>query len=141
MSLDGALAMSKTPEGRRLPRRRPSGLLAVATVTLVATVAACGGGGGGARPAAAPAPAAVAIELYAFTPAALTVDAGQPVTWTEKDDDLEGEGAHSIVADDKSFDSGLVKKGASFTFKPSKSGTIAYHCGIHNYMTGTITVR
>lgn len=110
--------------------------LAAALALIAAFTAGCGGGG---MPAAAPAP--IAIELYAFSPAAVTVDAGQAVTWTEKDDDLEGNGAHSVVADDKSFDSGLVKKGASFTFTPTASGAIRYHCGIHNYMTGTITVR
>lgn len=116
---------------------------AIATLALAVVAAGCGGGdgGGGGRPAAAPGPAAVAIELYAFMPAAVTVDVGQAVVWTEKDDDLEGNGAHSVVADDKSFSSELVTKGETFTFTPTKSGTITYHCGIHNYMTGTITVR
>ena len=112
---------------------------AVAALALCATVAAgCGGGGG--RPAAAPAPASVAIELYAFKPGEVSVAVGQPVTFVERDEDLEGAGAHSVVADDGSFDSGLVKQGAAFTFTPARRGRVTYHCGIHNYMTGAITV-
>jgi plastocyanin len=102
-------------------------------------VTGCGGGDG--RPAAAPAPVTVEIRLYAFSPKDVTVDAGQPVTWVERDEDLEGNGAHSVIATDKSFDSGLVKQGAAFTFTPTKAGTISYYCGVHNYMTGTVTVR
>jgi plastocyanin len=119
-----------------VPRSRP---WLIATLPLV--VAAAGCGGGGTRPAATPAPAGVDIRLYAFTPSSVTVGVGQAVTWTQRDTDLEGQGAHSVVADDKAFDSGLVKDGTTFTFTPARSGTIAYHCGVHNYMTGTITVR
>jgi plastocyanin len=114
---------------------------AITALALAVVAAGCGGGGGGGRPATTPDAASVAIELYAFTPGSVTVAAGQPVTWTERDDDLEGNGAHSVVADDKSFASELVRKGMTFSFTPSKAGTIRYHCGVHNYMTGTITVR
>lgn len=113
---------------------------AIATLALAVVAAGCGGGGG-SQPAAAPVAATVDIKLYAFSPGDVTVAVGQPVTWTERDDDLEGKGAHSVVADDKTFTSELVKKGATFSFTPSKSGVVKYHCGIHNYMTGTITVR
>ncbi|HWL37474.1 MAG TPA: hypothetical protein VNQ77_14915 [Frankiaceae bacterium] len=114
---------------------------AIATLALAVVAAGCGNGGGGARPAATPGPAQVGIELYAFMPGDVTVAVGQPVTWTERDDDLEGKGAHSVVAEDKSFASELVRKGEMFTFTPAKSGVVTYYCGIHNYMTGTITVR
>lgn len=116
---------------------------AIAALALAVVAAGCGsgGGGGGSRPATTPDAAAVAIELYAFMPGSVTVAVGRPVTWTERDDDLEGKGAHSVVADDKSFSSELVKKGETFSFTPAKSGVVKYHCGIHNYMTGTITVR
>jgi plastocyanin len=40
-----------------------------------------------------------------------------------------------------SFDSGTLAQGASFTFKATKPGTIAYFCSIHPSMTGTITVE
>lgn len=112
---------------------RPRGVAALALAAALAS-AGCGGGG---RPAAAP--ATVDIRLYAFTPGNVTIDAGQTVTWVERDDDIAGRGAHSIVLDDGSYDSGLVRNGASVTFAPKATAT--YHCGVHNYMTGTITVR
>jgi plastocyanin len=95
----------------------------------------------GARPAAPAGAAAGDVRGDAFSPATLTVPAGTVVTWTEQDDDLDGVGAHSVVADDGSFASaGPVAKGTAFSAKPPGPGTYPYHCGIHNYMTGTITV-
>ena len=115
---------------------RPRRAVALA---LAAALASAGCGGGGGRPAAAT-PATVDIRLYAFMPGNLTIDAGQSVTWVERDDDIvAGQGAHSIVFDDGSYDSGLIRNGASATFAPKATAT--YHCGVHNYMTGTITVR
>jgi len=130
-----------TPRTRRLPRRRVRGPVSALALAGTLAAAACGGGGADNRPSAAPAAVTVDIRLYAFSPANVTVDAGQPVTWVERDEDLEGKGAHSVVATDKSFDSGLIKQGAAFTFTPTKAGTIEYICGIHNYMKGTVTVR
>lgn len=134
-----------TPEPRRLPRRRGSGPspLRVPALALAGTLAAvgCGGGGDGGRSAATPAPATVDIKLYAFAPGDVTVAVGQPVTWVERDEDLEGKGAHSVVADDATFDSGLIRQDAAFTFTPVKAGVVSYYCGVHNYMKGTVTVR
>lgn len=115
-----------------MPRPRRAAALA-----LSAAVALAGCGGGGGRPAAAP--ATVEISLYAFAPASVTVARGQAVTWVERDEDVAGKGAHSIVLDDGSYDSGLVARGESVTFTPAASAT--YHCGVHNYMRGAITVR
>ena len=106
-------------------------------LALSAAVACAGCGGGGGRPAAAP--ASVSIALYAFSPGSVSIARGESVTWVEKDADIAGKGAHSVVFDDGSYDSGLIRSGDSVTFTPAKSGT--YHCGVHNYMTGAITVR
>lgn len=116
--------------------RRPWPVAVVA-----ATLSACSAGA--ARPAAGgPAAATVEIRDYAFAPAAVTVAAGAPVTFVEHDADIEGVGAHSVVADGGAFLSEAhIANGAAYSVTPPGPGTYAYHCGIHNYMTGTITVR
>ena len=47
---------------------------------------------------------------------------------------------HTVAADDKSFDTGDIAAGASKTFVAPKAGTYPFHCNIHNYMKGTLTV-
>jgi plastocyanin len=79
----------------------------------------------------------VAIADYAFSPVSVT--SGSRVTWVERDPDVEGNGAHSVVADDGSFASPVLRNGETFAVTVTR--TVAYHCGIHNYMTGTVSVR
>lgn len=107
-------------------------------VAAVLTLSACGAG------AARPPGAAVTVDIrdYAFAPAAVTVAAGAPVTFVEHDADIDGVGAHSVVADGGAFLSEAhIANGAAYSITAPGPGTYAYHCGIHNYMTGTITVR
>ena len=73
---------------------------------------------------------------FAFAPREVEVDVGQEVVWTNDD-----EFAHTAQADDDGFDTGNVEAGA--TSEPvsfDEPGTYSYFCGIHNSMTGTITV-
>ncbi len=49
--------------------------------------------------------------------------------------------AHTIVADDGSFSSGSLAKGATYSQTFSTKGTYKYHCGIHPTMTATIIVE
>jgi plastocyanin len=79
---------------------------------------------------------AVTIDNFAFGPSSLTVAVGTKVTWTNKDSD-----AHTVTADDGSFDSGALGEGATFSQTFSKAGTYAYHCKIHSFMTATIVVQ
>ena len=74
-------------------------------------------------------------EKYSFTPQAITVALGSSLTWTNATDK-----PHTITADDGSFDSGTVDENKTYSQTFSTAGTIAYHCTIHTYMTGTITV-
>ncbi len=78
----------------------------------------------------------VNIKDFAFNPQSITVKVGATVTW-ENNDTV----SHNIVADDKTFDTGMLKPGekASYTF--TKPGTYTYKCGIHPSMTGTIVVE
>ncbi len=78
---------------------------------------------------------AVAIKNFAFSPNPLQAKVGDPITVTNQDST-----AHTITADDHSFDTGNLDGGASKTIQLGAAGTFKYHCNIHNYMTGTLTV-
>ena len=71
-----------------------------------------------------------------FQPALLTVPAGTKVTWVNK-----GHKAHTVVSNDKLFDSGLVNVGAEFSHTFAAPGTYSYHCAPHAKMVGQIVVR
>ena len=100
-----------------------------------------GGLGQGGAATAAPAPTAVggspsSLQIRNSTfPASTTVVAGTTVTWTNGDAE-----AHTVTADDGSFDSGNVAPGASFQRTFSSAATVKYHCAIHPEMTGTVMV-
>lgn len=77
---------------------------------------------------------AVLVQGFAFSPAALTVQLGDTVTWTNRDTV-----AHTVTANGGAFDKPLPAGGTvSVTF--SQPGVFAYHCSIHPSMQGTITV-
>jgi plastocyanin len=78
----------------------------------------------------------VSIKEFAFSPAALTVEAGSTVTFTNNDG-VE----HTVTAKDKSFDSGLIKKGETATITFSKAGEYAIYCKPHTFMTAKIIVK
>lgn len=86
---------------------------------------------------AAPTTHTVVMKSLSFDPKVLTVHAGDSVEWT--DQSLTD---HSATADDRSFDTGLIKpkqttKRISFT----KTGSVKYHCSVHGKtMSGVIEV-
>jgi plastocyanin len=71
-----------------------------------------------------------------FKPAQLTIPAGTKVVWINK-----GKKAHTVVSDDKLFDSGLVNVGAEFTHTFTAPGTYAVHCAPHAKMKGQVVVQ
>lgn len=74
---------------------------------------------------------------FAFEPSSLTVHMGDNVTW------VNNAGVdHTIVSDNTNdaFNSGVIASGKSYTHQFNQVGTFPYHCSIHPYMTGTITV-
>lgn len=85
-----------------------------------------------AAPAAA---AAVAIQDFAFVPAALSVQTGATVTWTNMDIV-----PHTVTADDGSFRSGSLAQGQHFSVTFHQAGSVPYHCEFHASMHGTVTV-
>jgi plastocyanin len=91
------------------------------------------GGGGGSGGQAAK--GAVRIADFAFTPDSSSAKVGDSVKWTNEDS-----ATHTVTADDGAFDSGNLAAGKAFSFTFDKAGTFAYHCNIHQSMTGTVTV-
>ena len=79
---------------------------------------------------------AVSIDNFAFSPAAVAVKTGASVTWTNND----GE-PHTVSFDDGQARSPvLAAPNATFSHMFTHAGTFTYHCSIHAYMTGTVTV-
>ncbi|MBV1703824.1 MAG: cupredoxin family copper-binding protein [Hyphomicrobiales bacterium] len=77
----------------------------------------------------------VTIQGFAFSPASISVAAGDSVTWTNQD------GAPHLVDGGAAFRSAALAKGQSFTFTFAKAGSFAYRCGIHPSMSGTVVVK
>jgi hypothetical protein len=87
------------------------------------------GGGTGAVPRGI-------LQHYVFVPSTIHAQSGETVTVYNYDQLL-----HRIVADDGSFDTGVMNPGSSFTVKAGSPGTvIAYHCTLHSRMKGQIVV-
>ena len=79
----------------------------------------------------------ITIQNFKFSPDKLKAKVGDKVTVTN----LDAGAPHSLTADDKSFDTGTFNKGDSpKTITLSKAGAFPYHCEVHNFMKGTITV-
>jgi plastocyanin len=114
-----------------MPGRR----LLVSSTLLVAALA----------PLAADATAAdhpVAVTSNVFTPATVTIDAGDTVTWTNT------EGSHNVRFDDGSFEDPPNPAGNGWTAQRTFNapGTFRYYCEQHGDaggvgMSGTVTVR
>ena len=76
------------------------------------------------------------MDHYVFIPNTIHAKPGQVVTVYNKDQLL-----HHIVADDNSFDTGVLNPGGSFTVTAGTAGTtISYHCTLHSRMKGSIVV-
>ena len=73
---------------------------------------------------------------YGFSPSTLTVKAGTQVVWTNDSD-----AAHTVTSDKSTFNTtSNLTQNQTFSFIFTTPGTYTYHCNIHTYMTGTITV-
>lgn len=71
----------------------------------------------------------VDIKSFKFSVKELSVKVGDTITFTNKDS-----GAHTATADDKSWDTGRLKKGQSKTIKVTAGMTLGYFCDIHRSM-------
>jgi hypothetical protein len=87
------------------------------------------GGGSGAVPDGV-------LQNYVFVPSTIHAQAGKTVTVYNSDQIL-----HRIVADDGSFDTGVMVPGSSFTIKAGNPGTaVSYHCVLHSRVKGQVVV-
>jgi plastocyanin len=109
-----------------------------AMAAALAAITLCWSASDGAIAAtAAPKPAThtVTIEGTGFTPATLTVNRGDTVTWINKDPFPHTATAPGV------FDSKIIAAGKSWRFTAQKSGTFAYICTLHPNMKATLVVR
>ena len=117
--------------------RRLPALLVPAALAAAIVLAGCGGddgGGGGADAAPVTGVTEVAAKDNRFTPAAIQVPAGTEVTWRFED----GFVPHDVKAD--GFSSGEPRREGTFTHTFAQPGTYAYHCTVHDGMTGRVVV-
>jgi plastocyanin len=78
----------------------------------------------------------ITIQNFSFSPATLRVAPGTHVSIVNKDNV-----AHTVTSTSGVFDTGDVQPGGSAHFTaPSKPGTYAYRCSIHQFMSGTLVV-
>lgn len=77
----------------------------------------------------------VNIQNLAFGPARIVVSPGTKIVWTNQDGFQ-----HTTTSDRGLWDSGPINSGAHFGRLFKKVGTFTYHCTIHPFMHGTITV-
>lgn len=82
-------------------------------------------------------PAAVVdTKNYAYAPDPVTIKTGETVLFKNSD-----AVAHTVAADDASFDSGEMAANASWSHTFAKAGTFTYYCAYHRYMRGTVIVE
>ena len=85
---------------------------------------------------AAPAVHTVTIDGFQFSPAVVTVKAGDQVEWRNKD--LV---PHTATAKDAGLDSGTLAPGGTFRFTATRKGRFGYICTLHPTMKGELVVQ
>lgn len=75
------------------------------------------------------------IVDFAYQPAGISVTRGTTVTWTN-----QGTAPHTVTSRDGKQDSGLLRKGSTFSITFDTDGTYEYYCSIHPDMKTTVTV-
>lgn len=70
-----------------------------------------------------------------YAPHDLDVLVGTTVSWQNTD-----RSTHTVTEDDDAFDSGDIRPGDSFSMTFPKSGMFRFHCTIHRFMRGSLSV-
>ena len=78
----------------------------------------------------------ITVDNFSFTPATITVKAGTPITWQNRDDI-----PHTVVSNDNLFKSKALDTDDKFSFTPTKPGTYSYFCSLHPKMTAKVVVE
>jgi plastocyanin len=76
------------------------------------------------------------VQDFLFRPARLEIAAGTTVVWINK-----GQVAHTVSAEDGSFDSGSIEPEERRSLTFLRAGTFTFHCTPHPFMMGIIVVR
>jgi Plastocyanin len=76
------------------------------------------------------------MKNLTFIPRRLEIVAGTTVAW-KNDDPLD----HTVVAVDRSFDSGLIRSGATWLRTFTRPGTYEITCTPHPFMKATVVVK
>ena len=104
-------------------RRLPFALLALALLTIPSALSATTKN--------------VDITAAGFTPSKLTVDYGDTVTWTNKDN-----ANHQVLADQLAFPtSAVLAQNQTYSYTFTKSGSFGYRDALNTNRRGTIVVR
>jgi plastocyanin len=74
-------------------------------------------------------------KSWGFTPVDLVVQTGTTITWRNN-----GRNMHTVSADDKTFESGELAPGATWSMRFDSPGTFAYHCTPHPWMKASVRV-
>lgn len=82
----------------------------------------------------------VRIEGFAFSPATLTIEVGDIVTWTNFDGAPHTASSTAVPSGAATFDSGNLSNGGSYSFTFTTAGDYAYWCDFHANMEASITV-
>lgn len=78
---------------------------------------------------------AATIEGFAFDPGTIEVKVGTTITWTNNDS-----APHTVTANDRSFDSGRMEQGQTFSFTFETAGEFEYFCEYHPGMAAVVIV-
>jgi plastocyanin len=121
------------------PMRRIILLLTVAALVVVSTlfvVSVAGAHKQSAAKAQKQPTRTVVIQNFRFKPAQITIKRGTRVRWINKDTS-----PHTVTANKKgSFNSGILRRGKSYSHTFKSTGRKAYHCNIHPDMRGRVVV-
>jgi plastocyanin len=98
---------------------------------------ACLGASPAPTPTASPKPAAIVhINDFKYAPTPVTVKTGDTVEFINDDSE-----AHTVTSDDKSFDSGGMDTGDTWTHVFTKPGKYSYFCALHPWMKAVVIVK
>jgi len=78
----------------------------------------------------------VSISNFNFSPSDVTINVGDSVTWSNSD-----RTTHTVTEDTRLWDSPDLKQFQTFTITITNPGTYRYHCTLHTFMRGTVTVK
>jgi len=78
----------------------------------------------------------VSIEGMKFTPEWLEVNAGDRVTWVNKDFV-----PHTVTASKAGVESGVIAANGKWTFTAKRAGEMPYICRLHPTMQGVLVVK